>query len=299
MPTTQKTRTSKILEWRRKHKKQKQSKNGETLLSIENLSVSYGPIRALDDISIKVPKGKVISILGANGAGKSTLLKSISGLKDVEKGQLIYDGEDILQKNPDNITDKGIIHAPEGRKVFTELSVHENLMIGAFTVKDNSVRRSTLMMDKLPEKTKKRIGTGPDDERVRLKRQEIIANNLARVYDMFPVLEERKHQVALTLSGGEQQMLAIGRALMGLPTLLLLDEPSLGLAPMIVRNIFDVILKLNQAGITIIIVEQNALQALKIADHAYVLKLGKIIKEGSAKALLQDEELVEAYLGKK
>lgn len=199
METTQKTRISTVLEWRRRHKQKRQLQNGGTLLSIRDLTVSYGPIRALDDIAFDVPKGKVISILGANGAGKSTLLKTISGLKEADKGQIIYGGETILNSNPESIADKGIIHAPEGRQVFTELSVYENLMIGAFTVKDDSVRRSTLMMDKLPEKTRKRIGTGDGDERVQLKRQEIIANNLARVYDMFSVLEERKDQIALKI----------------------------------------------------------------------------------------------------
>lgn len=298
MATPQKIKSSKIFEWRRKHKKKNKQQSESNILSIDSLNVSYGPIKALNNLSIEVPKGKIISILGSNGAGKSTLLKTISGLKDAESGGIAFENKPILGTSPDKLTDMGIIHAPEGRQVFTELSVYENLMIGAFTVKDDYIRRETLIMEALPEKTRKRIETNQDEEWVYLKRDEIITNNIARVYDLFPVLKERKHQIALTLSGGEQQMLAIGRALMGLPKLLLLDEPSLGLAPMIVRNIFDIILKLNQAGITIVIVEQNVFQALKIADYAYVLKVGNVIKEGTAKSLLEDEDLVEAYLGK-
>ena len=269
------------------------------MISAHDIALAYGKRTIFKDVNIKFVPGNCYGLIGANGAGKSTLLKTISGLKDAESGDIIFENTSILGTSADKLADMGIIHAPEGRQVFTELSVYENLMIGAFTVHDDYVRRATLIMDALAEKTKKRIESDKNDEWVFLKRDEIIKNNIARVYDLFPVLEERKHQVALTLSGGEQQMLAIGRALMGLPKLLLLDEPSLGLAPMIVRNIFDIILKLNQAGITIVIVEQNALQALKIADYAYVLKIGTVIKEGTAKTLLKDEDLVEAYLGKK
>ena len=241
-----------------------------TLLDIKNLSVSYGPIMALKNVNLSVKEGSIVAILGANGAGKTTILKKISGIVEADNGSITFGEQDITDVAPEKITKMGIVQSPEGRQIFSDLTVYENLIIGAFTVKSGKKKRDT-----------------------------IIKENLALVYETFPVLKERKNQVAASLSGGEQQMLAIGRALMNTPKLLILDEPSLGLAPMIVKNIFTIIKTLNKAGTTVLIVEQNALQTLKIADYAYVLQVGKIIKEGDAEKLANDPELIEAYLGKK
>ncbi len=236
----------------------------DTLLRVENLSVIYGANTALKGITVEVEKGSVVAILGANGGGKTTLLKKISGLVPAAAGKVVFDGEDITRLAPERITGRGIVQSPEGRQIFGDLTLYENLMVGAFTVKDPEIRR----------------------------------RNLERVYSYFPVLKERGDQVALSLSGGEQQMLAIGRALMASPKLLILDEPSLGLAPLIVRDIFKIIGELNQEGTTVLIVEQNAQQTLKIAHYAYVLQVGRVVKEGESEKLLKDPELVEAYLGK-
>ena len=244
----------------------------DALLKVEDIHVSYGAIRALKGIDIIVKENSITTILGSNGAGKSTLLKTISGLVPSQSGIIEYQGQNITKLSAEKITQKGIIHVPEGRQIFGDLTVYENLMIGAFTVKKGQVND--------------------------LSRKEIINNNLERVYEYFPVLKERKNQLALSLSGGEQQMLAIGRALMGTPKLLILDEPSLGLAPLIVKNIFKILKQLNDEGITILIVEQNALQTLKIADYAYVIQVGNIIKHGNASEMINDPELIEAYLGK-
>lgn len=235
-----------------------------TLLDVKDLSVSYGAIEALRSVSISVPEGRIVAVLGSNGGGKSTLLKKISGLIPATAGRVVFNGEDITATSPERITAKGIVQAPEGRQIFGELTVFENLQIGAFTVKDAATRES----------------------------------NLARVYDYFPVLKERKDQVSQTLSGGEQQMLSIGRALMASPRLLILDEPSLGLAPLIVRNIFRIVKEFKAEGTTVLIVEQNALQTLRIADYAYVLQVGNVVKEGPVAELRDDPELIEAYLGK-
>lgn len=240
------------------------------LLSVENLSVSYGIIQALRNVSIDVEQGSIVAILGANGGGKTTLLKTISGLLEPESGSITYQGNDITSLSAEKVTNLGIVQSPEGRQIFGDLTVEENLKVGAFTVK------------KTPEFSKK----------------EIIQNNLNRVYKYFPVLQERKTQIAKTLSGGEQQMLAISRALMASPKLLILDEPSLGLAPLIVRDIFEIIKEFKSEGTTILIVEQNALQTLKIADYAYVLQVGEITMQGMASSLIEDPKLVEAYLGK-
>lgn len=235
-----------------------------TLLDVKDLSVSYGAIEALRSVSISVPEGRIVAVLGSNGGGKSTLLKKISGLIPATAGRVVFNGEDITATSPERITAKGIVQAPEGRQIFGELTVFENLQIGAFTVKDAATRES----------------------------------NLARVYDYFPVLKERRDQVSQTLSGGEQQMLSIGRALMASPRLLILDEPSLGLAPLIVRNIFRIVKEFKAEGTTVLIVEQNALQTLRIADYAYVLQVGNVVKEGPVAELRDDPELIEAYLGK-
>lgn len=232
-------------------------------LNIENLEVSYGNIRALKGINIKVPKGEIVALLGANGAGKTTTLKAISGIVEAERGCIQLFDQEITNKSAEKITALGIIQSPEGRQVFPDLTVEENLKIGAFTVKS----------------------------------KEEIKKNFERVYRYFPRLEERKKQVAGTLSGGEQQMLAIARALMASPKVLLLDEPSLGLAPLIVKDIFEIVKEINNEGTTVLIIEQNALQTLKIADYAYVLEVGEINMEGKASELIKDKRLIEAYLG--
>lgn len=234
-------------------------------LGIKNLKVNYGSIEALKGIDISVKEGQIVALLGANGAGKTTTLRKISGILEAKSGNVQFFGEDITNLPPHKIAARGIIQSPEGRQVFRDLTVEENLMIGAYTIKNKKE----------------------------------LKNNFDRVYSYFPVLRERKNQIASTLSGGEQQMLAIGRALMGSPKLLLLDEPSLGLAPLIVKNIFHIIEEIRKDGTTVLIVEQNALQTLKIADYAYVLEVGKIGMEGSAKELRNNSSLIEVYLGGK
>lgn len=234
-----------------------------TILKLDNLTVSYGSIKALKEISIQVREGEIVALLGANGAGKTTTLKSLSGIVSVEKGSIDFFGKDIANLAPEKITSLGIVQSPEGRQIFPDITVEENLRIGAFTIKSRKQ----------------------------------IANNFERVYKYFPILLERKKQLAGTLSGGEQQMLAIARALMASPKVLLLDEPSLGLAPLIVKAIFEIIKEINSEGTTVLIIEQNALQTLKIADYAYVLEVGEVSMEGKASELIQDKRLLEAYLG--
>ena len=235
----------------------------EKALVIKGLKVRYGAIEALKGIDIEVNEGEVVALLGANGAGKTTTLRKISGLIEAEEGSIMLYGEDITKMEPDKIARMGIGQSPEGRQVFKDLTVEENLQIGAFTVKD----------------------------------KEQIAANFERVFNYFPVLKERRGQVSSTLSGGEQQMLAIARALMSSPKILLLDEPSLGLAPLIVRDIMNIVKEIKEEGTTVIIVEQNAAQTLKIADYAYVIELGKINTHGKAEDLRNDPKLIEAYLG--
>ncbi|WP_315118377.1 ABC transporter ATP-binding protein [uncultured Clostridium sp.] len=235
----------------------------EIALSIEELKVSYGSIQALKGINIKVPKGKIVALLGANGAGKTTTLKAISGIVGAGCGRIKFFDRDITKMSAEKITSLGIMQSPEGRQIFPEISVVDNLRTGAFT----------------------------------LKNKEQLKKNLDRVYRYFPRLKEREKQIAGTLSGGEQQMLAIGRALMSSPKLLLLDEPSLGLAPLIVRDIFKIVKEINEEGTTVLIIEQNALQTLKIADYAYVLEVGEINISGKASDLIKDKKLIEAYLG--
>jgi branched-chain amino acid transport system ATP-binding protein len=239
------------------------NKMSEYILDIQDLHVSYGNIKALKGITIQVPKGKVVALLGANGAGKTTTLRTISGIVPSESGSIKLEGKDIRSLSPSKITGSGVVQSPEGRQIFPELTVEENLKIGAFTLND----------------------------------KQKVKENFKRVYRYFPRLEERKKQIAGTLSGGEQQMLAIGRALMASPKILLLDEPSLGLAPLIVRDIFEIVKEINAEGTTVLIIEQNALQTLKIADYAYVLEVGNISMEGPASDLIQDKKLIEAYLG--
>lgn len=234
------------------------------MLTLSNVKASYGSIQALKGINIKVPEGKIVALLGSNGAGKTSTLRAISGLLKTQEGLIVINSIDITNEKTEKIVQQGIVQSPEGRQIFVSLTVEENLKIGAFTVKDS-----------------KRI-----------------SNSLQKIYKYFPRLEERKNQIAGTLSGGEQQMLSIGRALMGEPKVLLLDEPSLGLAPLIVRDIFNIIKELNKSGVTILIVEQNALQTLKICDYAYILELGRISIEGTGEELINDERIISAYLGK-
>lgn len=253
------------------------------LLEIKDLIVDYGIIRALKGIDMKVEKGSIVAVLGANGAGKTTTIRSVSGATKIKSGKIILDGEEIQNLEPYKITSRGLLQSPEGRLIFNGLTVEDNLLTGSYSLK-----------------TKKEVTIDNGQEKiVKTKVSQLVQETLKEVYDYFPVLEERKKQQASTLSGGEQQMLAIGRALMGRPKILLLDEPSLGLAPLIVQDIFKILETIKERGTTILIVEQNAFQTLKIADYAYLLELGKIKKEGKASDLLKDEELVNAYLGSK
>ncbi len=233
------------------------------LLEIRNLSVSYGGINAVKDINLDVPEGQIVTLIGANGAGKSTVLRTISGLVKTKTGSVTYEGKELLGKSPDYIVSQGVTLVPEGRRVFTDLTVLENLKIGAYLRKDN------------------------------------IEPDIEYVYSLFPRLKERAWQYAGTLSGGEQQMLAVGRALMSRPKLIMMDEPSLGLAPLVVKSIFDIIKTINQKGITVLLIEQNANMALMAAHTAYVLETGSITMKGTGAELLADERIKEAYLGKR
>ncbi len=235
------------------------------MLKIKDLHVSYGGIKALRGVSLEVPDGKIVTLIGANGAGKSTLLRTISGLVKGESGSIDFDGAEILNKSIASTCEKGIALVPEGRRVFANLTVEENLRIGAYLRKDK---------DKIKE-------------------------DYEWVYALFPRLKERSWQLAGTLSGGEQQMLAVGRALMSRPKIMMMDEPSLGLAPLIVQQIFDIIREINKAGVTILLIEQNANMALNIADDAYVLETGEIVLHGPGKELMENDQVKEAYLGKK
>ena len=233
------------------------------LLKVTNLEVCYGVISALQDVSLQIAPGEIVTLIGSNGAGKTTLLRTISGLIQQRRGSIIFDGVDVSTKRPHEIVRLGMSHAPEGRQVFPAHTVRENLLLGGYQ----------------------------DHDKIRIRQ------NLDRVYSLFPVLAERREQRAGTLSGGEQQMLAIGRALMARPKLLLLDEPSLGLAPLIVRKIFEIIREIRAAGTTVFLVEQNAHMALAIANRAYVLQTGRVIKSDDAKKLLEDPDVKKAYLG--
>lgn len=237
----------------------------DNILEIKDLVVDYGIIRALKGIDMNIPRGQIVVVLGANGAGKTTTMHAISGVTKAAAGQILFEGENITKKQPYAIAKRGISQSPEGRLILNGLTVEDNLRIGGYTLNSKSAMNDGFEM----------------------------------VYDMFPVLKERRNQQATTLSGGEQQMLAIGRALMMRPKLLLLDEPSLGLAPLIVKSIFETVRRIADEGVTVLMVEQNARQSLRIADYAYVLELGTIKSQGTAQELLQDEELISAYLGKK
>ncbi len=233
------------------------------MLEVKNLEVSYGMIRALKGISFEINKGEIIALIGSNGAGKTTTLQTISGILKPKAGEVIFNGNDIAKVPAHKIVSMGLAHVPEGRRVFAELTVYQNLQMGAYTRKDSAE----------------------------------IAESLQDVYSHFPRLEERKNQDAGTLSGGEQQMLAMGRAMMSKPDLLLMDEPSMGLSPLLVKEIFSIIKSLHDSGTTILLVEQNAKMALSIADRAYVLETGTIAMSGNARDMLEDEKIKKAYLG--
>ncbi len=233
------------------------------MLSIKDLCVNYGGIKALQGINIEVPEGKIITLIGGNGAGKSTTLRTSIGLIKPASGSVFYNGKNITGIKTMDIVKNGMVLVPEGRKVFTNLTVHENLVLGAYSRKDKGE----------------------------------IAEDQEKVYAIFPRLKERLKQKAGTLSGGEQQMLALGRAIMTKPRLLMMDEPSLGLAPLIVKGIFEVIKEINALGVTILLIEQNAKAALEIADFGYVLETGKIVLQGTGKDLLNNDDVKKAYLG--
>ncbi|AGE23546.1 branched-chain amino acid ABC transporter ATP-binding protein [Geobacillus sp. GHH01] len=233
------------------------------MLKVDGIDVFYGNIHALKGVSLEVNKGEIVTLIGANGAGKTTLLKTISGLLRPKNGDIVYEGASIAGKAAQTIVKQGISHVPEGRRVFANMTVEENLELGAFLRKD----------------------------------KDGIQQDFAKVFQLFPRLEERRKQLAGTLSGGEQQMLAIGRALMARPKLLLLDEPSMGLAPLLVKTIFRIIQEINESGTTILLVEQNAHMALSIAHRAYVLESGRVVLSGTASELQASEQVKQAYLG--
>lgn len=233
------------------------------MLTVENINVYYGVIHALKDISFQVNEGEIVALIGANGAGKTTTLQTVSGMLSAKSGSILFQDQEISRMPEHKIVKQGISHVPEGRRMFSNLTVLENLKMGAYTRKD---------------------------------KQEI-NHSLEMIYERFPRLKERTRQLAGTLSGGEQQMLAMGRALMANPRILLLDEPSMGLSPLLVSEIFDIIQEINKQGVTILLVEQNAKKALSIANRAYVLETGRIVKEDDAQALLHDEAIKKAYLG--
>ena len=233
------------------------------MLEIKDLEVSYGMIAAIKGVSFEVNEGEVIALIGANGAGKTTILHTITGLIKAKAGSIVFDGHDLTKTPAHKIVELGMAHVPEGRRIFSQLTVLENLKLGAYTRKD----------------------------------KDGIAEDLETVYSRFPRLAERKKQIAGTLSGGEQQMLAMGRALMSKPRIIVMDEPSMGLSPILVSEIFDIIQSINSTGVTVLLVEQNAKQALSIADRAYVLETGRISLSGNADELINDESVKKAYLG--
>lgn len=233
------------------------------MLELKNVNVSYGAIHAIHDVSLTVNDGEIVSLIGANGAGKTTILHTITGLKKSSSGSIIYDGHDLTKTEPSKIITLGMAHVPEGRHIFPAMTVAENLEMGAYIRND----------------------------------KEEIQKSIKEVFERFPRLKERRKQLAGTLSGGEQQMLAVGRALMSNPKIILMDEPSMGLSPLLVKEIFQIIQEVHKQGITVLLVEQNAKMALSIADRAYVLETGNIAMSGDAKELLNDEKVKKAYLG--
>ena len=237
--------------------------DSNTILELQNVENCYGKIKAMHNISCKVGDGEIVTLLGANGAGKSTTLRTISALNPASAGKIIFMGEDITAKQPHEIVEMGLIHVPEGRRIFKGMTIKENLELGSFTLRDEKERR----------------------------------RRMDHVFEIFPILYERRNLDSAMLSGGEQQMLAMGRAMMTKPRLLLLDEPSMGLAPFLVKEIMRIILRLNKEGVPILLVEQNARVALQLANHGYVLETGKIVIQGDTETLRQDESIVKAYLG--
>ena len=233
------------------------------MLEVKDLQVYYGVIQALKGISFHVNQGEVIALIGANGAGKTTTLQTLTGILSPKSGSIVFEGKDLTRTPAHKIVEMGMAHVPEGRRVFADMSVYENLLLGAYTRKDKSN----------------------------------IDKELQSIYERFPRLAERKNQLAGTLSGGEQQMLAMGRALMSKPSIVLMDEPSMGLSPILVNEIFDIIESISKSGTTVLLVEQNAKKALSIADRAYVLETGKVVLEGDAKDLLENDSIKKAYLG--
>lgn len=233
------------------------------MLNVKDLNVSYGAIHAIHDISLDVKEGEIVSLIGANGAGKTTTLHTITGLKKATSGSVTFEGVNLLTTNPSKIIQLGMAHVPEGRRIFSQMTVQENLEMGAFIVNDKAQ----------------------------------IAEDIENVYKHFPRLKERFRQAGGTLSGGEQQMLAIGRAMMSRPKIMLMDEPSMGLSPLLVKEIFNIILELNQSGMTILLVEQNAKMALSIAHRAYVLETGHVVMSGNAAEMMEDDKVRKAYLG--
>lgn len=234
----------------------------ETILKVEGINVYYGAIHAIKDISFEVNQGEIVTLIGANGAGKTTTLQTISGLLHTRTGSITFQGQNITNIRADKLVSRGLAQVPEGRRVFLQMSVQENLEMGAYT-----------------------------------QPQAGVPKDLEMVFELFPRLKERRNQVAGTLSGGEQQMLAVGRALMSRPKIIMMDEPSLGLAPIVVKGIFDIIKEINRQGVTVLLIEQNANMALRIADVAYVLETGKITLSGSGRELLNNEQVKKAYLG--
>ena len=234
-----------------------------SLLEINNIDVFYGDVQVVFDLSLKVEKGEVVSIIGGNGAGKSTLLKTISGLLPTTAGKIVFDGAPIQNAPPEDIVARGIVHVPEGRRLFSLMTVLDNLLVGAYNKRADGRAEETL----------------------------------AQVYSLLPRLQERENQLAMTLSGGEQQMVAIGRGLMAMPHLLMLDEPSLGLAPLLIKDIFETVRKIADQGTTVLIVEQDVKHSLSLSDRGYVLEHGRVAMEGKAEALIDDPHVKEAYLG--
>ena len=256
------------------------------ILEVKNLRVNYGLINAIKGVSFKVREGEIVTLIGANGAGKTTIMHTISGLIAPKEGKILFEKEDITNLKAYNITKLGLSQVPEGRHVFPDLSVKDNLLMGAYAKRSIAKRYKEGL-----------IASGLSEEEAKKKTSSLIKDSLEMVYEKFPILRERKSQSAGTLSGGEQQMLAVGRALMSHPKLMLLDEPSMGLSPIYVKEIFKTIKEINEQGTTVLLVEQNAKMALNIADYAYVIETGKIVMEGEAKELAQNDAVKKAYLG--
>ena len=260
--------------------------NQKVILEVKNLRVDYGLINAIKGVSFNVKEGQIVTLIGANGAGKTTIMHAISGLIAPSEGKIIFDGQDITRIKAHLITKLGLSQVPEGRRVFPDLSVRDNLLMGAYAKRSIAKRYYEGL-----------LASGLNEEEAKKKAFSLIKDTLEMVYEKFPILKERKMQSAGTLSGGEQQMLAVGRALMSHPKLILLDEPSMGLSPIYVKEIFKTIKEINDQGTTVLLVEQNAKMALNIADYAYVIETGKIVMEGKASELTENDAVKKAYLG--